>query len=59
VNFSHASTLGQGTARQIATLDHADMRGFLPDAGALSHTTNAIKEYIGYAYYRWKGWITG
>ena len=30
---------------------------FLPDAAELSHTTDAIKEYIGYAYYRWKGWI--
>ena len=30
---------------------------FLPDARALSHTTDAIKEYIGYAYYRWRGWI--
>ena len=30
---------------------------FLPDARALSRTTDAIKEYIGYAYYRWQGWI--
>jgi uncharacterized SAM-binding protein YcdF (DUF218 family) len=30
---------------------------FLPDAKALSRTTDAIKEYVGHAYYRWKGWI--
>ena len=30
---------------------------FLPDAEALSRTTYAIKEYVGYAYYWWKGWI--
>ena len=44
------------------TVTYRDQRtliDFLPDAGALSRTTNAIKEYIGYAYYRWKGWITG
>jgi uncharacterized SAM-binding protein YcdF (DUF218 family) len=38
--------------------DHRTLMDFLPDAGALSHTTDALKEYIGYAYYRWKGWIT-
>jgi uncharacterized SAM-binding protein YcdF (DUF218 family) len=31
---------------------------FLPDAEALAGTTKAIKEYIGLAYYRWRGWIT-
>ena len=30
---------------------------FLPDARALSRTTDAISEYVGYAYYRWQGWI--
>ena len=39
--------------------DHRTLIDFLPDAKALSHTTDAIKEYIGYAYYRWRGWITG
>ena len=38
---------------------HRTMIDFMPDAKALSHTTDAIKEYIGYAYYRWRGWITG
>ena len=36
---------------------HRTALDFLPDAEALSRTTNAIKEYVGYAYYRWKGWI--
>jgi hypothetical protein len=30
---------------------------YLPDARALSRTTDAVKEYMGYAYYGWKGWI--
>ncbi len=30
---------------------------FLPDADALSRTSDAIKEYIGVAYYRQQGWI--
>jgi uncharacterized SAM-binding protein YcdF (DUF218 family) len=39
--------------------DQRTLMGFLPDARALAHTTDAIKEYIGYVYYRWRGWITG
>ena len=42
------------------TVTYKDQRtviDFLPDAEALSRTTDAIKEYVGYAYYRWKGWI--
>jgi uncharacterized SAM-binding protein YcdF (DUF218 family) len=42
------------------TVTYRDWRtviDFLPDARALSHTTDAIREYVGYAYYRWKGWI--
>lgn len=30
---------------------------WLPDAGALAQTTMAIKEHIGYAIYKWRGWI--
>jgi uncharacterized SAM-binding protein YcdF (DUF218 family) len=43
------------------TVTYKDRRtaiDFLPDAVALSRTTNAIKEYVGYAYYCWKGWIS-
>jgi hypothetical protein len=29
---------------------------FLPDAGALAQTTEAIKEWIGLAVYRVRGW---
>jgi uncharacterized SAM-binding protein YcdF (DUF218 family) len=32
---------------------------FLPDAGALAGTTQAIKEYMGLVVYRWRGWIKG
>jgi len=42
------------------TVTYKDQRtviDFLPDAEALSRTTYAIKEYVGYAYYWWKGWI--
>ena len=44
------------------TVTYRDQRtliDFLPDAKALSRTTDAIKEYIGYAYYRWRRWIMG
>ena len=37
--------------------EHRTVIDFLPDAKALSRTTEAIKEYVGYAYYRWQGWI--
>ncbi len=37
--------------------DHLTLIDFLPDAEALSRTTYAMREYVGYAYYRWKGWI--
>ena len=30
---------------------------FLPDAGALDNTTIALREYIGMAYYRLRGWL--
>ncbi len=30
---------------------------YLPDAGALSAATHAIREYAGYIVYRWLGWI--
>ena len=42
------------------TVTYKDQRtviDFLPDAEALSRTTYAIKEYVGYAYYWWKGLI--
>jgi uncharacterized SAM-binding protein YcdF (DUF218 family) len=37
--------------------DHRTVIDFLPDAEALSRTTAAFKEYVGYAYYWWRGWI--
>jgi uncharacterized SAM-binding protein YcdF (DUF218 family) len=37
--------------------NHRTVIDFLPEAAALAHTTDAIKEYIGYAYYRSRGWI--
>jgi uncharacterized SAM-binding protein YcdF (DUF218 family) len=30
---------------------------WLPDSEALDGSTRAIKEYLGYAVYRWRGWI--
>ena len=41
----------------VTCKDQRTVIDFLPDAGALLRTTNAIKEYVGYAYYWWKGWI--
>ena len=37
--------------------DRRTVIDFMPDAKALSRTTDAIKEYVGYIYYWWKGWI--
>jgi len=31
--------------------------GWLPDAGALNNSTLAIKEYLGWWVYRWRGWL--
>jgi uncharacterized SAM-binding protein YcdF (DUF218 family) len=31
----------------------------LPSAGALSKSTAAIREYVGYVVYDWRGWIAG
>jgi uncharacterized SAM-binding protein YcdF (DUF218 family) len=42
---------------RVAHQDRRTAIDFLPDAEALLHTTDAIKEYIGYAYYWWKGWV--
>jgi uncharacterized SAM-binding protein YcdF (DUF218 family) len=30
---------------------------FLPSAAALSDSTGAIHEYLGYVYYRLRGWV--
>ena len=30
---------------------------WMPDARALELTTRALKEHLGWAYYRWKGWV--
>lgn len=34
-----------------------DLLAWMPDPWALYVTTLAFKEYVGMAYYRWKGWI--
>ncbi len=33
------------------------MLDLAPDVGALSGSTAAIREYVGYLVYRWRGWI--
>jgi len=30
---------------------------WLPDASSLERTTRALKEYLGYVVYRWRGWL--
>lgn len=34
------------------------MLSLIPSAGALRGSTAAIREYVGYIVYRWRGWIT-
>ena len=36
-----------------------DIFGFLPDAEALADNTKAIKEYLGFVVYQWRGLIKG
>jgi len=36
--------------RELALLD------FLPDAGALGSSSYVMKEYLGFWFYRWRGW---
>jgi uncharacterized SAM-binding protein YcdF (DUF218 family) len=43
----------------VSYQEQPELIDFLPDARALAHTTDTLREYIGYAYYRWRGWITG
>ena len=41
----------------VTDKDHRTVIDFLHDAEALSRTTAAFKEYVGYAYYWWGGWV--
>ncbi|NCC28430.1 MAG: YdcF family protein, partial [Gammaproteobacteria bacterium] len=34
----------------------AHLMRWLPDAEALSDSTRALKEYVGWWVYRWRGW---
>ena len=37
--------------------DRSILMEYLPDAEALARSTKAVKEYIGFVFYRWRGWI--
>ena len=50
-------TVPAATDFTVTYKDQRTVIDFLPDAEALSRTTYAIKETIGYVYYWWKGWI--
>jgi len=42
----------------LFTLDHpSKLFDLIPSVGAISQTSNVMKEYIGMLMYRWKGWI--
>lgn len=45
------------TDYRIARYDRPGIFKWLPTAGALGTTTVALKEYLGMAVYRWRGWI--
>lgn len=51
VNVAPAATDYQVARTQRTVLD------FAPDAEALSESTAAIREYVGYLVYDWRGWI--
>ena len=42
---------------QVNTESQLSIRRFLPSVSALSLSTAAIHEYIGYSYYRIRGWV--
>ena len=42
---------------QVNTETQMSIRRFLPSVSALSLSTAAIHEYIGYSYYRVRGWV--
>jgi uncharacterized SAM-binding protein YcdF (DUF218 family) len=41
----------------VVSYDQPAVFNWLPSAGALSGTTEAIHEYLGIAFARWKGWM--
>jgi uncharacterized SAM-binding protein YcdF (DUF218 family) len=42
---------------RLVDSDRPQVFAWLPSAGALEATTAAMHEWLGLAYYRWKGWI--
>lgn len=40
-----------------AVVREPSVRDWFPDAGALEGTTFALKEYLGWWIYRWRGWV--
>lgn len=42
---------------RVNTETQMSIRRFLPSVSALSLSTAAIHEYVGYSYYRLRGWI--
>lgn len=58
-----ATFRGAGVSAIPAATDHqvvdAPMTAldFIPSAGALARSTAAIREYVGYIVYDWRGWI--
>jgi len=51
------NTIPSPTDYRVVDREKFSIFDFLPDAEALSGTTQAIKEYLGLMVYRWRGWI--
>lgn len=47
------------TDYHVAYRDELNVFDLLPSADALAATTVSLKEYLGWLYYRWRGWIGG
>jgi len=45
------------TDYRVVNQEEFTILSFLPDAEALAGTTRAVKEYLGFLVYRWRGWI--
>lgn len=45
------------TDYRVVNQEEFTILSFLPDTEALAGTTRAVKEYLGFLVYRWRGWI--
>jgi uncharacterized SAM-binding protein YcdF (DUF218 family) len=57
--FAHAGlpVTASSTDVQVVARPYASVLDGMPESGALDLTTRALKEWIGYAVYAWRGYL--